>query len=234
MNDKIYIASAGESVDSIALKLYGDERYAKDILISNPQISGRMILTGGERLLIPEMQNTSDREGKTISSAPWKESASKTDSDNPKKILNLVNLVAASVQNAKQEAKNAAQQAISLYRKIQSELEDGKLKGQKGDTGAQGVQGPKGDKGDTGPQGIQGPKGDKGDTGPQGPQGDAYVITETDLQEIANRTEQQYADRLNSLSDDIAAILSGTKENARFHLGFYLDENGELCESEDE
>ena len=39
------------------------------------------------------------------------------------------------------------------------------LKGEKGDTGAQG---PKGDTGDTGPQG---PKGDTGETGPQGPQG---------------------------------------------------------------
>lgn len=52
------------------------------------------------------------------------------------------------------------------------------LKGEKGDTGAQG---PKGEKGDTGPQGpkgdkgdtgAQGPKGDKGDTGAQGPQGE--------------------------------------------------------------
>ena len=40
------------------------------------------------------------------------------------------------------------------------------LKGEKGDTGAQG---PKGDTGDIGPQG---PKGEKGDTGPQGPQGE--------------------------------------------------------------
>lgn len=196
MNDKIYIASAGESVDSIALKLYGDERYAKDILISNPQIAGRMILTGGERLLIPEMQNTSDREGKTISSAPWKESASKTDSDDPKKILNLVNLVAASVQNAKQEAKNAASQAVALYRKILAELEEGKLKGEKGDTGEQGLTGPKGEKGEPftyadfthdqlealrgpkGDTGEQGPAGPKGDQGPEGPQGPAGIALE--------------------------------------------------------
>ena len=36
---------------------------------------------------------------------------------------------------------------------------------------ARGLQGEKGDTGERGPQGIQGPKGDKGDTGPQGPQG---------------------------------------------------------------
>ena len=46
------------------------------------------------------------------------------------------------------------------------------VKGDKGDTGAQGIQGEKGDKGDTGAQGIQGEKGDKGDTGAQGIQGE--------------------------------------------------------------
>lgn len=46
------------------------------------------------------------------------------------------------------------------------------LKGDKGDTGEQGIQGLKGEKGDTGEQGIQGLKGDKGDTGEQGIQGE--------------------------------------------------------------
>ena len=39
---------------------------------------------------------------------------------------------------------------------------------------------------------------------------------------------------VNQIKDDISAILSGTKENARFHLGLYRDENGELCELEEE
>lgn len=46
------------------------------------------------------------------------------------------------------------------------------LKGDKGDTGKQGVKGDKGDKGDTGKQGIQGEKGDKGATGEKGIKGD--------------------------------------------------------------
>ena len=41
-------------------------------------------------------------------------------------------------------------------------------KGDKGDTGAQGLPGEKGDKGDTGAQGLPGEKGDKGDQGTQG------------------------------------------------------------------
>ncbi len=40
--------------------------------------------------------------------------------------------------------------------------------GPKGDTGEQGLAGPKGDKGDTGEQGLAGPKGDKGDAGEPG------------------------------------------------------------------
>ena len=46
------------------------------------------------------------------------------------------------------------------------------LKGEKGDTGATGPQGPKGEKGDAGATGPQGPKGEKGDTGATGPQGE--------------------------------------------------------------
>ena len=55
------------------------------------------------------------------------------------------------------------------------------IKGEKGDTGETGPQGPKGETGATGPQGPkgdtaetgpQGPKGDTGETGPQGPKGD--------------------------------------------------------------
>ena len=48
---------------------------------------------------------------------------------------------------------------------LQQKLASGKLKGDKGDTGATG---PKGLKGDTG---ATGPKGDTGATGPQGPKG---------------------------------------------------------------
>ncbi|MCG4452162.1 collagen-like protein [Pseudomonas sp. MMS21-TM103] len=45
------------------------------------------------------------------------------------------------------------------------------IQGEKGDTGEQGIQGIQGKKGDTGEQGIQGIQGEKGDTGPEGPTG---------------------------------------------------------------
>lgn len=46
------------------------------------------------------------------------------------------------------------------------------LKGEKGDTGAQGATGAKGDTGEQGPQGAKGEKGDTGEQGPQGEKGD--------------------------------------------------------------
>ena len=83
-------------------------------------------------------------------------------------------------------AASAAKSAEAAKAAVKEAADSGAFKGDKGDPGPQGAQGPKGDtgpqgaqgpKGDPGPQGvpgpkgIQGPKGDKGDTGPQGPQG---------------------------------------------------------------
>ena len=62
--------------------------------------------------------------------------------------------------------------------------------GIQGPQGPQGVQGPQGPEGPQGIQGIQGPvgpEGPQGKQGAQGPKGDAYVLTESDRQEITNR-----------------------------------------------
>lgn len=56
---------------------------------------------------------------------------------------------------------------------FQQKLDAGKLKGQKGDTGATGA---KGDTGAKGEQGAIGPQGPKGATGPQGPQGEPFQV----------------------------------------------------------
>lgn len=96
---------------------------------------------------------------------------------------NSASAAKASEQAAAASAANAASAAKAA---VKEAADSGVFKGDKGDRGPQGVQGPKGDtgpqgaqgpKGDPGPQGvpgpkgIQGPKGDKGDAGPQGPQG---------------------------------------------------------------
>ena len=52
-----------------------------------------------------------------------------------------------------------------VYAQLTELLESGKIKGEKGDTGARGPQGEKGDAGATGPQGATGPRGPQGETG---------------------------------------------------------------------
>ena len=52
-----------------------------------------------------------------------------------------------------------------VYAQLTELLESGKIKGEKGDTGARGPQGEKGDAGATGPQGATGPRGPQGATG---------------------------------------------------------------------
>lgn len=79
------------------------------------------------------------------------------------------------------EVGNANQITFSDGQTFQSKLDEGLLKGDKGDKGERGIQGevgpageqgPKGDPGEQGPQGEVGPKGDKGDKGDQGPRGE--------------------------------------------------------------
>ena len=90
---------------------------------------------------------------------------------------NSASAAKASEQAAAASAANAASAAKAA---VKEAADSGVFKGDKGDRGPQGVQGPKGDtgpqgaqgpKGDTGPRGLQGIQGPKGDTGAQGPQG---------------------------------------------------------------
>lgn len=83
---------------------------------------------------------------------------------------------AASAAKSEEAAKAAVKEAADsgVFKGDKGDRGPQGVQGPKGDTGPQGAQGPKGDPGPQGvpgPQGIQGPKGDKGDTGPQGPQG---------------------------------------------------------------
>lgn len=68
-----YRCSAGESFDSIALAVYGDEKYAEELLLANGQYFGKLIFIGGETLTLPDVRTMTDADtGQQISAAPWK------------------------------------------------------------------------------------------------------------------------------------------------------------------
>lgn len=90
------------------------------------------------------------------------------------------NSASAAKASEQAAAASAAKSAAAAKAAVKEAADSGAFKGDKGDRGPQGVQGPKGDtgpqgsqgpKGDTGPRGLQGIQGPKGDTGAQGPQG---------------------------------------------------------------
>lgn len=69
----LYLCSAGESFDSVALELFGDEKYAAELLSMNPGLCEKMVFTGGEQLTIPEIETAVDDTGRKVGNAPWKE-----------------------------------------------------------------------------------------------------------------------------------------------------------------
>ena len=48
-----YHCSAGETFDSIALFIYGDEIYASELMSANPTLCNKTIFKGGEELNLP-------------------------------------------------------------------------------------------------------------------------------------------------------------------------------------
>lgn len=69
-----YRCAAGESWDSIALKVYGDEKYAADLLGANPALCEKIIFVGGEILRLPTVaQNQIGGPVYTPANAPWRD-----------------------------------------------------------------------------------------------------------------------------------------------------------------
>lgn len=72
--ENVWIASAGESFDMIAFNIYGDEKYASEIMTVNPTLCDKMHLTGGEIVKLPVIDVPEDSEEEFESAdAPWKE-----------------------------------------------------------------------------------------------------------------------------------------------------------------
>lgn len=76
MTDSGYIhrCSAGETFDSVALRVYGDEKYAAELMSTNVELCEKLVFTGGEILVLPVVTVDTDAyTGQPITAAPWKE-----------------------------------------------------------------------------------------------------------------------------------------------------------------
>ena len=70
----VYHCAAGESWDSVALELYGDEKYAADLLSCNPALCHKVVFEGGEILYMPVIAiSDNDEPAYTPANAPWKD-----------------------------------------------------------------------------------------------------------------------------------------------------------------
>lgn len=71
-----YTCSGGETFDSIARELWGNEKYAAELLCANPELCGKAIFTGGEMLYIPRIEMTEADTDETVTepeTAPWRD-----------------------------------------------------------------------------------------------------------------------------------------------------------------
>lgn len=74
MSGLAYICSAGETFDTVALKVYGDERYAAQLLEANPLLVSQLIFDGGEEVLLPVVEVSEEADGGYAAPvAPWRE-----------------------------------------------------------------------------------------------------------------------------------------------------------------
>ncbi len=70
----ICVCRAGESFDLLALMIYGDERYAADLMNANPSMCRTMVFGGGEKLDVPILDIADDEmENGAPGAAPWKQ-----------------------------------------------------------------------------------------------------------------------------------------------------------------
>ena len=70
-----YVCAAGETFDSVAMRLYGASERSKELFEANPDLCHLAVFFGGERLKIPYVIGVPPWEEPEISpaNAPWKE-----------------------------------------------------------------------------------------------------------------------------------------------------------------
>lgn len=77
LSGQYYRCSAGESFDAAALAVYGDEKFAAELLQANPELGGLALFQGGEILRLPVVEVPEDEDEQDNlympATAPWKE-----------------------------------------------------------------------------------------------------------------------------------------------------------------
>ena len=74
LSGSVYRCSAGETFDLVALYLYGDEKYAMELMQANPALCSRCRFTGGEILQLPviDIPESNSETAAIPVNAPWK------------------------------------------------------------------------------------------------------------------------------------------------------------------
>ena len=70
----VYHCAANESFDSVALNVYGNEKYAADVMNANPEYCGQTVFDGGEELRLPSLNIPAVTRESALANtiAPWK------------------------------------------------------------------------------------------------------------------------------------------------------------------
>lgn len=73
MSGFIYTCSAGETFDSVARDVYGDENHAAELLCANPEYATRSVFAGEETLYLPVVVALPQDQAELPVTPPWKE-----------------------------------------------------------------------------------------------------------------------------------------------------------------
>ena len=67
----IHTARQGETFDTLALRLYGNMKYAAELMLCNGDYADRARFVGGEVIYLPTIAMTEDGD-RVSESAPWR------------------------------------------------------------------------------------------------------------------------------------------------------------------
>lgn len=67
-----YRCSAGETVDIVARNVYGDEKYAAELLCANPELATKVRYDGTELMRLPVIDMPEETDEVVTDTAPWR------------------------------------------------------------------------------------------------------------------------------------------------------------------